>query len=255
LSAPLLIAVTFAVAPLLAHLPLAAMAALLFMVAWGLVDFASIRAILRASRSEAAVLVFTFASTLLMNLEVAILIGVTLSLLVYLNRTSRPQMRAVAPDPRHSVRRFGPVAQGIAECPQLKIMAVEGSIYFGAVDHVESHFETLRAVAREQKHLLVVARNINFLDIAGGEALAREARARRWIGGRLWLQGLRQPAEDLLRKSGFMAEVGEDAVFRDKREAIARIFDKLDPGICARCRARIFEECASRPLREPAEPD
>jgi SulP family sulfate permease len=255
LSAPLLIAVTFAVAPLLAHLPLAAMAALLFMVAWGLVDFASIRAILRASRSEAAVLVFTFASTLLMNLEVAILIGVTLSLLVYLNRTSRPQMRAVAPDPRHSVRRFGPVAQGIAECPQLKIMAVEGSIYFGAVDHVESHFETLRAVAREQKHLLVVARNINFLDIAGGEALAREARARRWIGGRLWLQGLRQPAEDLLRKSGFMAEVGEDAVFRDKREAIVRIFDKLDPGICARCRARIFEECASRPLREPAEPD
>ena len=255
LSAPLLIAVTFAVAPLLAHLPLAAMAALLFMVAWGLVDVASIRAILRASRSEAAVLVFTFAATLLMNLEVAILIGVTLSLIVYLNRTSRPQMRAVAPDPRHSVRRFGPVAQGIAECPQLKIMAVEGSIYFGAVDHVESHFETLRAVAREQKHLLVVARNINFLDIAGGEALAREARARRWIGGRLWLQGLRQPAEDLLRKSGFMAEVGEDAVFRDKREAIARIFDKLDPGICARCRARIFEECASRPLREPAEPD
>lgn len=255
LSAPLLIAVTFAVAPLLAHLPLAAMAALLFMVAWGLFDFASIRAILRASRSEAAVLVFTFAATLLMNLEVAILIGVTLSLIVYLNRTSRPQMRAVAPDPRHSVRRFGPVAQGIAECPQLKIMAVEGSIYFGAVDHVESHFETLRAVAREQKHLLVVARNINFLDIAGGEALAREARARRWIGGRLWLQGLRQPAEDLLRKSGFMAEVGEDAVFRDKREAIARIFDKLDPGICARCRARIFEECASRPLREPAEPD
>lgn len=255
LSAPLLIAVTFAVAPLLAHLPLAAMAALLFMVAWGLLDFASIRAILRASRSEAAVLVFTFAATLLMNLEVAILIGVTLSLIVYLNRTSRPQMRAVAPDPRHSVRRFGPVAQGIVECPQLKIMAVEGSIYFGAVDHVESHFETLRAVAREQKHLLVVARNINFLDIAGGEALAREARARRWIGGRLWLQGLRQPAEDLLRKSGFMAEVGEDAVFRDKREAIARIFDKLDPGICARCRARVFEECASRPLREPAEPD
>jgi SulP family sulfate permease len=254
LSAPLLIGATFAVSPLLAHLPLASMAALLFMVAWGLFDFASIRAILRASRSESAVLGFTFAATLLMNLEVAILVGVTLSLLVYLNRTSRPQMRAVAPDPRHSERRFGPVAQGVTECPQLKIMAVEGSIYFGAVDHVESHLETLREVAREQKHLLVVARNINFIDIAGGEALAREARARRWIGGRLWLQGLRHPVEDLLKKSGFIADIGEEALFRDKREAIARIFDKLDPAICARCRARIFEECASRPLREPAAP-
>jgi SulP family sulfate permease len=255
LSAPLLIGVTFAVAPLLAHLPLASMAALLFMVAWSLLDFAAFRAILRSSRSEAAVLGFTFAATLLMNLEVAILVGVTLSLLVYLNRTSRPQMRAVAPDPRHSERRFGPIAQGIVECPQLKIMAVEGSIYFGAVDHVEAHFETLREVAREQKHLLVVSRNINFIDIAGGEALAREARARRWIGGRLWLQGLRQPAEDLLRKSGFMADVGEDAVFRDKQEAIARVFERLDPAICARCRARIFEECASRPLREPPAPE
>ncbi len=250
LSAPFLVVVAFAVAPLLAHLPLAAMAALLFMVAWGLFDVAALRTILRSRRSEAAVLVFTFAATLLMNLEIAILVGVTLSLLVYLNRTSRPQMRAMAPDPRHSERRFGPVAQGIAECPQLKIMSVEGSIYFGAVDHVETRFDTLREVAREQKHLLVVARNINFLDIAGAEALAREARARRWGGGRLWLQGLRQPAEDMLRNGGFLAEIGEDSVFRDKREAIARVFERLDPAICARCRARIFEECATRPLRE-----
>jgi SulP family sulfate permease len=250
LSAPLLAAVVFAVAPLLAYLPLASMAALLFMVAWGLLDFGAMRAIVRTSRSEAAVLGLTFAATLLMNLEAAILVGVTLSLIIYLNRTSRPQMRAVAPDPRHSVRRFGPVAQGIAECPQLKIMSVEGSIYFGAVDHVESHFDTLRAVAGEQKHLLVVARNINFLDIAGAEALVREARARRWRGGRLWLQGLRLPAEDVRRNGKYLSEIGEDAVFRDKREAIARIFDKLDPGICARCRARIFEECPTRPLRE-----
>ncbi len=250
LSAPILIAVVFAVAPLLAHLPLASMAALLFMVAWGLFDFRAMRAIVRTSRSEAAVLGLTFVSMLIMDLEMAILVGVTLSLVIYLNRTSRPQMRAVAPDPRHSVRSFGPVARGLTECPQLKIMAIEGSIYFGAVDHVESHFDTLREVARQQKHLLVVARNINFLDIAGAEALVREARARRWGGGRLWLQGLRLPAEDVLRNGKYLSEIGEDAVFRDKREAIARIFDKLDPGICARCRARIFEECPTRPLRE-----
>jgi SulP family sulfate permease len=212
------------------------------------------RAILRTSRSETAVLGLTFAATLLMNLEVAILIGVTLSLLVYLNRTSRPQMRAVAPDPRHSLRRFAPVAQGLTECPQLKIMAVEGSIYFGAVDHVESHFETLREVAREQRHLLVVARNVNFIDIAGAEVLAREARARLWIGGRLYLQGLRQAAEEALRKGGFLAEIGPENVFRDKREAIARIYDRLDPAICAGCKARIFEECASRALRDPQAP-
>ena len=255
MSAPFLIVVVFAVSPLLAHLPLASMAALLFLVAWSLIDFASMRAILRTSRSETTVLGLTLASTLLMNLEMAILVGVTLSLLVYLNRTSRPQMRAVAPDPRHSVRRFGPVAQGIVECPQLKIMAIEGSIYFGAVDHVESHLDTLREVSRDQRHLLLVSRNINFLDIAGAEALVREARARRWRGGRLYLQGLRQAAEVVLRNGGFLEEIGPDAVFRDKREAIAKVFEQLDPGICARCRARIFEECATRPLRESPGPE
>jgi SulP family sulfate permease len=119
LSAPILVVVVFAVAPLLAYLPFASMAALLFMVAWGLLDFGAMRAIVRTSRSESAVLGLTFVSMLVMDLEMAILVGVTLSLVIYLNRTSRPQMRAVAPDPRHSVRRFGPVAQGITECPQL----------------------------------------------------------------------------------------------------------------------------------------
>jgi SulP family sulfate permease len=134
-------------------------------------------------------------------------------------------------------------------------MAIEGSIYFGAVDHVESHLDTLREVSRDQRHLLVVARNINFLDIAGAEALVREARARRWRGGQLYLQGLRQAAEVVLRNGGFLQEIGPEAVFRDKREAIAKVFERLDPGICARCKARIFEECATRPLRETPTPE
>jgi sulfate permease, SulP family len=254
ISAGALVLLLFVLAPVAARLPLPAVAALLMLAAWGLIDFAQIRRYLRASRQEAAVLGTSFLATLVMPLPYAILAGVIASLLVYLNRTSRPQMRAVAPDPRHSLRRFGPVAQGIVECPQLKIMTVEGSIYFGAVEHVASRLETLREVAREQKHLLVVARNINFLDVAGAEALAREARSRLWGGGRLWLQGLRLPAEDVLRNGGFLAEIGEDAVFRDKHEAIARVFERLDPGICSRCRARIFQECASRPLREDPSP-
>jgi SulP family sulfate permease len=249
LSVPLLIVLVLLFAPLISHLPLASMAGLLFMVAWGLFDVPGIRAVLRASRTEAAVMLLTYAATLFMNLEIAILVGVTLSLVVYLNRTSRPQIRSVAPDPRHTERRFGPVARGLTECPQLKMVAVEGSLYFGAVDHFETHLETLREVAPTQKHLLIVARNINFIDIAGAEALTREARARRHHGGQLYLQGLRQPAEDVLRNGEFMPELGAERVYREKTQAIAQIFERLDPAICARCEARIFRECASRPLR------
>lgn len=90
----------------------------------------------------------TFAATLIMDLEMAILAGVTPSLLVNLNRASRSHVRSMAPDPRHPKRGFEPTAQGLAECPQLKIVAVEGSLCFGAVDHlnrraIECIFERL----------------------------------------------------------------------------------------------------------------
>lgn len=250
-SAVFLVVVLVAVAPLVAFLPIASMAAILFLVAWGLFDFRSMRTIVRASRSEAAVLGFTYAATLLMNLEIAILVGVTLSLLIYLHRTSRPQMRTLVPDPRHEKRRMAPVADGLAECPQVKIMTVEGSIYFGAVDHIESHLDTLREVARDQKHLLLVARNVNFVDVAGAEALVHEARKRASDGGSLCLYGLRQPVESVLRNSGLLAEIGEQNVFRSKADAIAALFARLDRTVCARCKARIFLECASLP--PPAE--
>jgi SulP family sulfate permease len=252
-SAVFLIVVMFFIAPLIAFLPVASMAAILFLVAWGLFDFESMRTIWRASRGEAAVLAFTYAATLLMNLEIAILVGVTLSLLVYLNRTSRPQMRTFVPDPRHEKRRMAAMAPGLAECPQVKIMSVEGSIYFGAVDHVESHLETLREVARGQKHLLIVARNVNFVDVAGAEALAHEARKRRAVGGSLALQGLRQPVQAVLKNSGLLAGIGEENVFRSKTDAIAAIFPRLDRDVCARCKARIFQECATLP--PPVETD
>lgn len=249
-SAVFLIFVMFFVAPLIAYLPVASMAAILFLVAWGLFDFESMRTILRASRSEAAVLIFTYAATLVMHLETAILIGVTLSLLVYLHRTSRPQMRTFVPDPRHDKRRMGPMAPGLAECPQIKIMTVEGSIYFGAVDHIESHLDTLREVAQGQKHLLLIARNVNFVDVAGAEALAHEARKRRWNGGTLAMQGLRQPVENVLRNSGLMDEIGKENIFRSKSEAVSALFGRLNRDVCSRCKARIFKECASLPPPE-----
>jgi SulP family sulfate permease len=93
---------------------------------------------------------------------------------------------------------------------------------------------------------------MNFVDVSGAELLDAEHARRRAAGGELYLHGLRPHAEEALRRSGVLAAPGGAVVFVRKREAIERIFARLDPQICARCRARIFEECASRPLREEA---
>lgn len=246
-SAVFLVVALLVVAPWAAYLPIASMAAVLFLVAWGLFDFHHIAVILRTSRQETAVLAATIAATLVMPLELAILVGVLLSLLLYLARTSQPAVRTLVPDAADAQRRFHPRRPGDAECPQLAIARVEGSIYFGAADHVG---EALHAIASRQparRHLLLMAKGINFVDIAGAELLAGEARRRAAAGGRLWLCGLRQGTSEQLHKPDFRASFGDDAFFASKQEALARIVAGLDASVCAGCRTRIFVECRDRP--------
>ena len=246
-SSLFLVVILIFVAPLMAYLPIASMAAILFLVAWGLIDFRSIRTIVRSSPPESAVLALTFAATLLLELEFAILVGVTLSLLVYLSRTSRPTMRSLVPDPHDATRKMTPLEPGLAECPQLKILRIEGSIYFGAVAHVDTHFDTLRETSPKQKHLLLLAKSINFVDVAGAELLAHEAERRRKMGGRLYFYSLRQPVQDMLERSGFMEHIGRENIFVRRYAAISGVFARLDRSICSTCRVRIFNECATLP--------
>jgi sulfate permease, SulP family len=246
-SALLLVLVLFAVAPLAAYLPIAVVAGALFMVAWNLIDLPRIRKILATSRGESTVLAVTFFSTLVLDLEFAILLGVVTSLVLYVNRSSHPFMRSLVPDPRHSGRKMTEVEDGLVECPQLKILRIEGPIFFGAADHVRHHFDTLHGHNHGQKHLLLMSKSINFVDMAGADLLAEEARRRRAGGGRLYFYSLRKPVEELFESGGYIAEIGRENIFRGKREAIAGAFARLDRSICATCRVRIFEECSTIP--------
>jgi len=134
-----------------------------------LIDLRRIRRTLAASRPEGGVLLLTMVSTLVLRLDVAVLIGVAASLVLYLSRTSRPIMRSQVPNVRSPEREFVPVDAERDECPQLKMLTIEGSIYFGAVDHVATHLDILREISPERKHLLLLARNMNFVDVAGAE--------------------------------------------------------------------------------------
>jgi SulP family sulfate permease len=250
-SAAFLVLIVLAVAPLAAFIPLASMAAILFLVAWGLIDFHHVAKIARASRGEAGVLAATFFATLILHLEVAVLAGIMLSLLLYLRRTSRPALRSIVPDPAMPLRKFRERRAGEPECPQLQILRIEGSLYFGAIDHVGEYLSQIEERRPAQKHLLVLAKSMNFVDVAGAELLAREAHRRRARGGGLYFHGLRESAAKMLHGPAFGKQFATEASFATKGQAIAGIFEQLDRGVCATCRARIFEEC--RRLPPPAE--
>jgi SulP family sulfate permease len=167
-AAGFLVLIVLAVAPLVAYLPYAAMAGVLVLIAWRLVDFGQMRQIVRAGGGEAAVLGVTVAATLLMNLDVAILFGVLLSLGIYVYKTSQPRFVPVVPDPLAETRKSVELHAGLDECPQLRLVRLEGGLYFGAVDHAEQVLDRFRAEHPDQKHLLLLCKGVNYVDLAGG---------------------------------------------------------------------------------------
>ena len=251
MAAALLLALVALAAPLLAWVPMAAISGLLLLVAGSLVDRAAWRELVVLDRSEAAVAAATALAVLLLPLQVAVLAGVAASLVVYLYRTAHPALRTMGFDspPLPGTLRPFVVLDGHAgtECPQLKMLRMEGSVWFGAEAHVADALQALHDQLEPPRHLLIMSKSMNFVDAAGATLWERERVRRLAMGGDLYFHRPRPPVMQLWQASGFVQRLGADHLFADKRSAIASIVPKLDGGICATCQARCFEECADRP--------
>jgi len=245
-AAAVLALIVLLVAPLAAYLPIPAMAGILLIVAWRLIDWHHIRTIFESSRSEMLVLVATFLATLFVELEFAIYVGVMLSLVIYLMRTSRPRIVTLVPD-NDDPRRPMVHNPRLPECPQLKIVRIDGSLFFGAVDHVQKMLRGLYDQNPNQKHLLVVGSSINFIDVAGAEMILQESERRKKIGGGLYVVKMKDEVCSILKRGGYLGRFGAENVFVSKADALGAIFEDLDREKCSHCDRRIFKECQSLP--------
>lgn len=238
----LLMLIVLLVGPLAAYLPNAAMAGILFLVAWGLIDFHEIAHVLKSSRRETGILGVTFFGALFLELELAIFSGVILSLVLYLMRVAKPRIVTRTPDPRLPKHAFSSDPD-LPQCPQVRLLRIDGSMFFGSVNHIQEVFAEFEERNQEQKHLAVVCDGINFADIQGGDTLAKEAQKRHARGGNLYLINVKQGLWDSLEKCGALDIIGANHVFQSKRAAITGIYNKLDHEICKTCTKRIFHEC------------
>lgn len=224
---------------LTAYVPIPSMAAILLLVSYNLIDFHHIRAIINAGRAETTVLTVTFVATLLMPMEFAIYIGVMLSLTLYLKRTSKPRVVSIQPEQETDEPIFISVPDDSdTGCPQLRVVRIEGAVFFGAVNYVQDFLLKIR-----EPNVLIVGNGMNFIDLAGAEMLAYEAQRRRTQGGVLYFTNLKQPVIDVLNKNNYLQRIGDANIFGSKGIAVREVFLRLDPKQCETCDRRIFHEC------------
>ncbi|MCB0475835.1 MAG: SulP family inorganic anion transporter, partial [Flavobacteriaceae bacterium] len=134
------------------YLPKPAMGGIILLVGYNLVDFKHIKQIFISSKRELLVLSVTFIGTLFLELEYAVLAGIFTSLFFYLEKTSKPNIAVLG---LNSEKKFINIIResGLKECPQLKIIRIDGSLYFGAVEAISGFFA--RAYQEnDYKHIL-----------------------------------------------------------------------------------------------------
>ncbi len=239
--------------PLAAYVPRTALAAVLLVTAYGMVDKKKILRILRGTRGDALIMVVTFMATLFLPLQFAVLTGIMLSLAIHILRTSVPRVIPVLP--AKNFRHFTHQPE-MDPCPQMAIFDIFGDLYFGAVNHVEDILHEHLQKHPSQRYLLLRMFSVDQCDISGIHALESITNLMRDHGGDVYFMRVQAPVLERMKSTGFYKQLGEDHIL-SYDDAIGFMYHHvLDPTICIyECDQRVFLECQNLPKKidHPAE--
>lgn len=233
------------VGPAASAIPKTALAGVLLVTAYSLVDRKEIARIWHGGGADRLTLIVTLVSTLILPLQFAILAGILMSLAGYLLQTSTPRVRTVLPT--ENFRHFEHQPDR-PSCPQLSVTEILGDLYFGAVQHVDEQVHRNLMRNAGQRFLLLRMHGVHNCDISGIHALESIVRVYREQGGDVFLCRVHPPVLQVMTASGFLSALGSDHLL-DEDTAISHLFyHVLDPAICIyECPLRVFRECQNLP--------
>ncbi len=208
------------IAPLLAQVPMAALAGVLAVTAWRMNEWGEIREI-ASRRFKSAIFAFltTLLATIALDLTQAIILGVALSALIFVFQISRGKV-TVSPVAADKMLDAGHAMQ--SDAARIGVVYVVGPLFFGTAPR----FEAVAASTTGYRDVILSLRTTPLLDTTGIgqiEKLIEDTEAR---GGRVWLCGLNEPVEHYLRRAGILDHLGPERVQWSAFEAIVAA-DKL----------------------------
>jgi SulP family sulfate permease len=220
--------------PLFYHLPQATLAVIIMIAVLGLFRMQPAMTAWRVSRRDGVVALVTFLATLAAapKLHIGILIGITLSLIIYLHGTMRPHIAYLARHPD------GPLvdaeANSLAIDQHIALIRFDGQLYYG----VSSYFEdkVLEAVTRlpELKYIVIDSGSITRIDATGEQTLLRVVENVRAIGVDVYFTRAKEQFVAVLERAGTMNYIGRDHFFDWNQHALDHLWNQLGPSYQAR---------------------
>ncbi len=206
-------------APLAANIPLATLAAILFVVAWNMSDVRHVIKLVRgAPRPDVVILLVTFLLTVFADLVVAVNIGVVLAMLHFLHRMSESVIVRQQDDARLQ-RELALEGHGMV-APDVLVYSVEGPFFFAAVEAFERALSNTRT---DPRVLIIRLRHVPFIDATGLQTLEDVVEQLRARNVAVIFTEANERVRGKMGRMGLLKRVGEDNVVHTLSEAIARL--------------------------------
>jgi SulP family sulfate permease len=214
-----LLAILLVAAPLARFVPLATLAAVLFVVAYNMGEWREIGTIVRLSKTDIAVWITTFSLTVLADLTVAVGVGMALAALLYIYRIAETTtVEAVTPEYLEDGQAH--ILQDKDIPSNVTILRIHGPFLFGATEKLADATKNLTKLGDV---VILRLRNMTALDATGIHALEQFSERLHKTGKTLLLCGARNQPSQLISRSDFLKQVGPENVLPNIQAALARV--------------------------------
>jgi sulfate permease, SulP family len=225
------------------YIPRAALAGILLVSAWRLVDRKQLMYHLRTTRFDMQIVLVTAISAIVINIEFCILIGVFLSVALYVRRAARLHMTELTMTSERVIRERGP---DDPHCDRIAIYSLEGELFFGSAPDLEHLFETIEVRARPATRVIVLRlKRVRNPDAVCLELFERFILKMKERGIHVILCGVRDDFVKMLQVSGLEATLGKEYVFIEQEgadsstlDAVRFAYDLLKDDYCSFCPRR-----------------
>ncbi len=228
-SAGVLVVLLF-LTPLLYHLPQSVLAAVIMMAVIGLVNIQGFIHAWRAQPHDGVISIITFVATLALapHLDKGIILGVGLSLLVFLYKNMRPRVSSLSlsPDKRH----HDALSFGLKECRFIDVVRFDGPLFFANSSYMEDQIALHRIGKPHLKHIILVMVGVNDMDASGQETLSLVVDRIRSADIGISLCDVNQFVMAVMKRTYLLEKIGEENIYVDLDTALSAIHPRAHKG-------------------------
>lgn len=216
--------------PLLYHLPQSVLAAVIMMAVIGLVNIRGFIHAWRAQWYDGAISIFCFVVTLYFapHLDKGIMIGVGLSMVVFLYKSMRPVVASLSLHEDRVLK--SSEYYRLKGCQHISVIRFDGPLFFANASYLDEQVLRYRNAHPDLRYVLLDARGINDMDASGEEALEMLAKRLRSGGMGFAVSGLKSQIISVMTRTGLYEKIGEDQIFPDTQHAVATIIEQIHRG-------------------------